>query len=464
LECGAKPNTKVKFVSAVASRGAASFGGAFVCRLKLESSEVCSVSDSDKNPGPDDPAYYAPRRLRDIGAAADKNWRPAPHQDRPAQHLPSHVPPPDFRLSRDGEGRSRGRSDAFNEALAKVLREQLESEQAGSGLAEVRRSSFRALASFAFAGATAALVALTCFALISPESGLGGNRILAALGSWQAIRSFAPQPAPRNVSTLVVRNQSGLVGELLGLGVSVNQPNPGATVTVKGLADGAKLSEGARKSARDWQVRAEDVADTKVMPPTDFAGDMNLSVELRDGDGAAQVTSSLQLTWKPAARVTEAVALSVAAAPVVVPAAPTPAVTAPPPVVPAQPASPAALVQAPEVVASTTPTADTPSPSPTPAELTAMEIAASIRRAQELLATGDVKAARALLQHAAELHDARAALALAKTFDPAVSRQSSPADRTGPDLVQARNWYQKAREWGAPEAQRLLDALASYQR
>jgi len=427
------------------------------------------VSDSDKTPGPDDPAYYAPRRLRDIGAGADKNWRIAPHQDRPpaaAQHLPAQVPPPDFRLSRDGARGSRGRSDAFNEALAKVLREQLESEQAGSGLAEVRRSSFRAMASFAFAGATAALVALTCFALISPESGLGGNRILAALGSWQTIKSFAPQPAPpRNVSTLVVRNQSGLVGELLELGVSVNQPNPGATVAIKGLPDGAKLSDGARKSAGEWRVRAEDVADTRVMPPMDFAGDMNLSVELRDGDGAAQVTSSLQLTWKPSAHVTEAVALSAAAAPVLVPAAPAFAAAPPAPVVaPAQPAAPPASVQAPTVVASATPTADVPSPSPTPAELTAMEIAASIRRAQELLASGDVKAARALLQHAAELHDARAALALAKTYDPAVSRQSSLADRTGPDAVQARNWYQKAREWGSPEAQRLLDALASYQR
>jgi len=430
------------------------------------------VSDSDKTPGPDDPAYYAPRRLRDIGAAADRNWRLAPHQDRPppaAQHLPAHVPPPDFRLSKDGDRRSRGRSHAFNEALAKVLREQMESEQGGDGLAEMRRSSFRALASFAFAGATAALVALTCFALISPEPGLGGNRILAALGSWQTIRSFAPQPAPRNVSTLVVRNQSGLVGELLELGVSVNQPNPGATVAIKGLPDGAKLSDGTRKSAGEWRVRAEDVADTKVMPPMDFAGDMNLAVELRDGDGAAQVTSSLQLTWKPAAHVSEAVALSAVAAPVIVPAAPAPALAAasPAPVVaPALPAVPvqAPTVVAPTVVASATPTADTPSPSPTPAELTAMEIAASIRRAQELLATGDVKAARALLQHAAELHDARAALALAKTYDPAVSRQSSVADRTGPDATQARNWYQKAREWGSPEAQRLLDALASYQR
>jgi len=428
------------------------------------------VSDSDKTPGPDDPAYYAPRRLRDIGAGADKNWRIAPHQDRPpaaAQHLPTQVPPPDFRLSRDGARGSRGRSDAFNEALAKVLREQLESEQAGSGLAEVRRSSFRALASFAFAGATAALVALTCFALISPEPGLGGNRILAALGSWQAIKSFAPQPAPRNVSTLIVRNQSGLTGELLELGVSVNQPNPGAMVAIKGLPVGAKLSEGARNGASEWRVRAEDVADTKVMPPVDFAGDMNLAVELRDGDGAAQVTSSQQLTWKPPAHVAEAVALSAAVAPVLVPAAPAPAIAAAPPVpvvAPAQPATPPAPVQAPTVVASATPIADAPSPSPTPAELTAMEIAASIRRAQELLATGDVKAARALLQHAAELHDARAALALAKTFDPAVSRQSSVADRTGPDAAQARNWYQKAREWGSPEAQRLLDALASYQR
>jgi hypothetical protein len=419
------------------------------------------VSDSDKNPGPDDPSYYAPRRLRDIGAAADKNWRPPSQPAVPASQLPAHVPPPDIRLSREGD--RRGRSDAFNDALAKVLREQLEAEQAGSGFAQARRSSFRALASFAFAGATAALVALTCFALISPEPGLAGNRILAALGSWQAIRSFSPRPAQRNVSTLVVRNQSGPVNELLELGVNVSQPNPGATVAIKGLPDGTKLSEGARKSASEWRLRAEDIAGAKVMPPIDFVGDMNLSVELRDADGAAQVTSSLQLTWKPAAPVAEAVALNTA----VVPAAPVPAVAAAPPapvVAPAPPAQAAAPAQPPMVVASATPMADVPSPSPTPAELTAMQVAADIRRAQELLATGDVKAARVLLMRAAESHDAHAALALAKTFDPAVSRQSSVADKGGPDLVQARNWYQRAREWGSPEAQRLLDALASYQR
>jgi TPR repeat protein len=78
-----------------------------------------------------------------------------------------------------------------------------------------------------------------------------------------------------------------------------------------------------------------------------------------------------------------------------------------------------------------------------------------------MLANGDVKAARSLLLRAAEARDARAALYLAKTFDPIVSRHLSSTD-PGPDLNQARTWYQRAREWGSPEAQRQLDALASY--
>jgi len=98
-----------------------------------------------------------------------------------------------------------------------------------------------------------------------------------------------------------------------------------------------------------------------------------------------------------------------------------------------------------------------------PRELSPNEIASMVRRAQEMLANGDIKAARLLLLRAAEARDARAALALAKTFDPIALRQLNTAD-PGPDVAQARNWYQRAREWGAPEAQRQLDALASYSR
>ena len=93
-------------------------------------------------------------------------------------------------------------------------------------------------------------------------------------------------------------------------------------------------------------------------------------------------------------------------------------------------------------------------------EIEPNEVAGFVKRAQELLATGDLQAARLLLRRAAEAHDSRAALLLAKTFDPIASKQFGAADPE-PDLAQARNWYQKAEEWGAPEAQRQLEALAN---
>jgi TPR repeat protein len=96
-------------------------------------------------------------------------------------------------------------------------------------------------------------------------------------------------------------------------------------------------------------------------------------------------------------------------------------------------------------------------------DLSANEVGSLIRRAQEMLAMGDVKGARALLLRATDTQDARAAYSLAKSYDPILSRRSGAPD-AGPDLAQARMWYQKAREWGAPEAQRQLDALATYGR
>jgi TPR repeat protein len=204
-----------------------------------------------------------------------------------------------------------------------------------------------------------------------------------------------------------------------------------------------------------------------VIPPADFVGELNLSAELRNADGAALATSAMQLVWKAAAPATALVTSSPApssAIPAPQPpplATPQPSLQAPP-LPQTQPQQPlpqqqtiAALPTTPAPAVAAQPRADAAR------ELSPNEIAALIRRAQELLATGDVKAARALLLRAAEAHDPRAALALAKTFDPIVSRQSTTID-AGPDLNQARTWYQRAREWGAPEAQRQLDALASY--
>jgi TPR repeat protein len=87
------------------------------------------------------------------------------------------------------------------------------------------------------------------------------------------------------------------------------------------------------------------------------------------------------------------------------------------------------------------------------------EIAALIKRGQDLLASGDVQSARLLLMRGAEARDARAALLVGTTYDPGLLRQIG-ADGPLADIEQARTWYQRAKEWGEPGAQRKLEALA----
>ena len=87
------------------------------------------------------------------------------------------------------------------------------------------------------------------------------------------------------------------------------------------------------------------------------------------------------------------------------------------------------------------------------------KVAALIRRGQDLLASGDVQSARLLLMRGAEARDARAALLVGTTYDPALLRQIG-ADGPLADAAQARTWYQRAKEWGEPDAQRKLEALA----
>jgi hypothetical protein len=133
-------------------------------------------------------------------------------------------------------------------------------------------------------------------------------------------------------------------------------------------------------------------------------------------------------------------------------------------IVPSSPAAstPQQQPQQPQPVASPGPTVAARAEPPV-REINPNEVAGFVKRAQDLLATGDLQAARLLLLRAAQAHDARAALLLAKSYDPIVSKRLGMADAE-PDLAQARNWYQKAEQWGASEARRELDALASYPR
>jgi TPR repeat protein len=86
-----------------------------------------------------------------------------------------------------------------------------------------------------------------------------------------------------------------------------------------------------------------------------------------------------------------------------------------------------------------------------------------VKRAEELLTTGDISSARLLLRRAAEAQDARAALALAASYDPIELKRLGVYGST-PDVVAARDWYEKAKQFGSREAPRRLELLASQYR
>jgi hypothetical protein len=357
------------------------------------------------------------------------------------------------------------------------------------------RRSIGIAAKFAVAVSVAILIALSFVVALPSSQGRVGDSALAGLPTWQSLKThlFAAtqhKPAP----TLIVRDNSGPINEPLPLGVIVEDPAPGTSVTIRRMPADARLTAGKRIGLSEWRVPVQDIADAAIIPPADFVGGLILSAELRGTDGAAMVATFFSLSWTspPATRNMAAAANAAAPPPAPVAAAPQQpqAVASPPPptaaaatAAPSPPVLPAATLPvatlpAPDLPAPDLPAADLPtaaSPPTAPAVTTSParaepaqgpspnEIASFVRRAQELLASGDMPGARTYLTRAAEAHDARAALLLAKTFDPMVSRHLSGADQ-GPDVAQARDWYQKAREWGAPEAQRQLDALASYPR
>jgi hypothetical protein len=103
-------------------------------------------------------------------------------------------------------------------------------------------------------------------------------------------------------------------------------------------------------------------------------------------------------------------------------------------------------------------------PPPAPVEeaasmpLPADETEALIRRGDELLATGDIAAARSAYERAAAGGNRTAATGVAKTYDPIFLAQSGVRGLRG-DPARAALWYAKAAAAGDPTAQQRLRQL-----
>ena len=128
--------------------------------------------------------------------------------------------------------------------------------------------------------------------------------------------------------------------------------------------------------------------------------------------------------------------------------------------VPAALAASTVAAEAVPAIALDTPKAERTPPSLIIRQMDRYELALLVRRGEIFINSGDVAAARLMLQRAAEAGDVHAALALASTFDPNTI-QKLGIQGLAADEAMARLWYERAAQFGSPEAPQRLQQLAN---
>ena len=206
---------------------------------------------------------------------------------------------------------------------------------------------------------------------------------------------------------LVIESQKGFVNEPLPLGVSLNHASGQETVTLAGLTAGTKLSVGTPLGLSGWRVSARDIGNAMVHAPREFVGVMDVAMDLHSAGDRLMDSRVIRLEW-----------------------------------IEKRPA----------------PSAVRPDPSNPPVAIQMLDPEQLATLTDHFLKNGDIASARLLLKRAANAGNAKAALELGMTFDPVFLNERGFLG-TVPDVAQARAWYERAMELGAPEASRLLEGL-----
>lgn len=86
---------------------------------------------------------------------------------------------------------------------------------------------------------------------------------------------------------------------------------------------------------------------------------------------------------------------------------------------------------------------------------------AMIQRAEALLSTRDVAAARNIYQYLVQKGSGEAAFGMARTYDPAYVEEIGVAGMNAQDVEEAKKWYERAALLGHKEAQERLKVMAA---
>ena len=262
-------------------------------------------------------------------------------------------------------------------------------------------------------------------------------------GADPSIIRIAKQDAPG----LVVEDISGRPGSEIPLRIEVAQSDTEeySFLMFRGLPAEISLSAGFRLKD-SWAVSLRDLTNLALVSPPNYEARFQVEVLLIKGRNtpADSRVMSVSLQRAPVAAPPPAVAAAPRQEP-----APQRILTAAPPEPQPQPAAriePAApsLGQAPAKKMSIS--ADTET--------------AMLDRAAQMLSNGDVSSARLLFEHVAKKGSGKAAMALARTFDPAFFGSINTRGLK-PDPAKAKEWYSVAANLGQDEARSRLGAFSA---
>ncbi len=243
---------------------------------------------------------------------------------------------------------------------------------------------------------------------------------------------------------LVVTDISGKPGSDIPLRIEVAQSDTEeySFLMFRGLPADISLSAGFRLKD-SWAVSLRDLANLALISPPEFEGRFQVEVLLIKGRNTPADSRVMNVDLQRSAR-----APAVASAPPRQEVAPQQILTAAPP----------------ESAPLAEPKAE-PAPRLVPAERQKMSIspeteAAMLDKATQLLSMGDVSSARLLFEHVAKKGSGRAAIALARTFDPAFFAEINTRGLK-PDPEKAKHWYAVAADLGQDEARSRLTELSA---
>jgi hypothetical protein len=313
--------------------------------------------------------------------------------------------------------------------------------------------------------------------------------------------------AERTAPRLIIQPSYGTVDQPAPLGLAVQGLAEEAVVYIEGLLPGMELSGGRPIGSDAWEIPATEIDYAWIAPPQGFVGTVKLIAKLRLPDNQIADRQAIDVAWQspispapPLPQPQEHAALQAFSSDdVQIQPDRDQAVSSQPLVtaggrlhgeeVAVEPSIASAPVhqsdqheELPSKLSTSTlrqtdsngigrvsepiqltPNPDQivradPSPSALQRHLDDEEIILLLKRGKDLIASGDLAAARLVLQRAADANHAEAALALGATYDPFVLRELKVYGFM-PDAAMARVWYEKAIELGSQAAPRRLEML-----